>query len=218
MCNILSYVHNERSEELYIITFIWLNLLIWWYFKVCRTLTSVTLLRRQRTVCCCMNYIIILLYSSLHPWQTQYWKIIIIIEARCWTTCRSCWERSWKMPKKLWGYGKAVLYSGFLQLQWRHRYMCIKSSSSPTILPSQALYSNWKQNASVAVFTVFGATMLLGVWPIHHALAPLGTSGCEQCAGGSRISVTRGARRMAVCPGGGGQQGGVGRLVQAVVG
>lgn len=64
MQNVLSHVHTERSKEIYRITFIWLNLLIRWYFKVCRTLTSATLLRRQPTVCCCMNYVIILLYMQ----------------------------------------------------------------------------------------------------------------------------------------------------------
>lgn len=109
--------------------------------------------------------------------------------------------KSCETPKKLWTLDWLSPAAVMLR---RRRYMCIKSSSSPTILPPEALYANWKQNTSVVVFTVFGATMLLGVWPIHHALAPPGTGGCEQCAGGSRISVTGGARRMAVCPGGGG--------------
>lgn len=65
----------------------------------------------------------------------------------------------------------------------------------------------------MAVCTVFGATMLLGFSVIHHAPSPLATSGCEQSAGGSRISVT-GVRRMAVCPGWG-EGGG---LAQAVAG
>lgn len=42
--------------------------------------------------------------------------------------------------------------------------------------------------------------MLLGSWVINHAQSPLASSGCEQSAGGSRISVTW-VRRMDVCPG-----------------
>lgn len=88
-----------------------------------------------------------------------------------------------------------------VSLSARH-HLCtyIKSLSLPATLPPQALCLNWKQNKSVAACTVFGATILLGFWVIHHTQSPLATSGCEQSTGGSRISVT-GVRRMAVCPG-----------------
>lgn len=48
--------------------------------------------------------------------------------------------------------------------------------------------------------TVFGATMLLGLWVINHVQSPLASSGCEPSPSGSRIFVT-GLRRMPDCPG-----------------
>lgn len=126
------------------------------------------------------------------------WTIAIVESTSPWTTKSDKIDHS--MIWVCFDFSPAAMKST------HHLCVSIKSSSLPTILPPQALCSEWKQNKSVVVFTVFGVTMLLGFWAIHHALSLLATGGCEQSAGGSRISVT-GVRRMAVCPGLGGGVG-----------